>query len=133
MPLHVPVEVMAGQELAYLNMSDPNQECPFNWTLTTSPVRGCGRSSAGSDTCDSVLLPVPLQYVAEFLLTREELELDSEQHWKHYKIFLYVSGLSLVHGPAGSRQHIVTFAAALDEQDRTYSGLFIIFLQPARS
>ena len=44
--------------VAYLNMSDPNQQCPSNWNLTTSPVRGCGRSSAGSHTCDSVFYPV---------------------------------------------------------------------------
>ena len=61
--------------VAYLNMSDPNQQCPSNWTLTTSPVRGCGRSSQVKDTCDSSFYPVlgrTLQYVAEFLLTRED-------------------------------------------------------------
>ena len=36
----------------------------------------------------------------------------------------YVSGLSVTHGPAGSRQHIWTFAAALDEQDPTYNELY---------
>ena len=32
----------------------------------------------------------------------------------------YLSGVSVTHGPAGSRQHIWTFAAALDEQDTYY-------------
>ncbi len=32
--------------VAYLNMTETNQQCPSNWTLTTSPVRGCGQSSS---------------------------------------------------------------------------------------
>ncbi len=44
--------------LAYLDMSDTNQQCPSNWRLTTSPVRGCGRSSNGYHTCDSMIYPV---------------------------------------------------------------------------
>ena len=44
--------------VAYLNMSDLNQQCPTNWNLTTSPARGCGRSSSGILTCDSVMYPV---------------------------------------------------------------------------
>ena len=39
--------------IAYLDMSDPSQQCPSNWSLTTTPVRGCGRSSHASQTCDS--------------------------------------------------------------------------------
>ena len=26
--------------IAHLNMSDPSQQCPSNWNLTTTPVRG---------------------------------------------------------------------------------------------
>ena len=44
--------------VAYLNMSDPQQTCPSNWTLNTSPVRRCGRSFIGGQTCDSVIYPV---------------------------------------------------------------------------
>ncbi len=40
--------------VAYLNLSDTNQQCPSNWTLTTYPVRACGRSSSERNTCDSV-------------------------------------------------------------------------------
>ena len=29
--------------VAFLNMSDPNQDCPSNWNLYSSPVRACGR------------------------------------------------------------------------------------------
>ena len=117
--------------VAYLNMSDPNQQCPSNWTLTTSPVRGCGRSSAGSNTCDSSFYPVlgrtyssvcgrVLAYqrgvgVGFYAALYDGMNTTDSS---------YVSGVSLTHGPAASRQHIWTFAAALDEQDRTYNGRY---------
>ena len=37
--------------IAHLNMRDPTQTCPSNWTLKSSPVRGCGKSTTRS--CDS--------------------------------------------------------------------------------
>ncbi len=43
--------------IAHLNMSDPSQQCPSNWNLTTTPVRGCGRSSFGLSSCDSATYP----------------------------------------------------------------------------
>ena len=39
-------------------MSDTNQQCPSNWTLTTSPVRGCGRTTRGWYSCDSAFYSV---------------------------------------------------------------------------
>ena len=42
----------------YLDMSDPSEQCPLNWTLVNSPVRGCGRTSTGGRTCDSALYSV---------------------------------------------------------------------------
>ena len=45
--------------VAYLNMSDPSPRCPSNWTLVTTPIRGCGRlSTAASLTCTSVFYTV---------------------------------------------------------------------------
>ena len=38
----------------YLNMSDPSQSCPSNWTLVNSPIRGCGRTTLDYNDCDSV-------------------------------------------------------------------------------
>ena len=98
--------------VAYLNMSDPNQQCPSNWTLTTTPVRGCGR---GRQSCDSVFYLVNgrtyssvcgrvnayrFGIVAAFYYQRNDIEVA------------YVSGVSITHGLPGSRQHIWTFAAA---------------------
>ena len=88
--------------MAYLNMSDPNQQCSSNWTL--SIVHGCAYSSV----CVRIL-DYQIRVGAGFgvVLDTGRNTIDAA----------YVSGLSLTHGPAGSRQHIVTFAAALNKQD----------------
>ena len=41
------------RKIAHLNMSDPNQQCPLNWTLITSPLRSCGQSTLSTGACDS--------------------------------------------------------------------------------
>ena len=44
------------RRIAHLDMSDPNQQCPSNWQLNTTPVRGCGRLSTSSlNTCTLLL------------------------------------------------------------------------------
>ena len=39
--------------VANLNMTDPNQQCPLNFSLYTQPKRLCGRKTDGSG-CDSI-------------------------------------------------------------------------------
>ena len=41
------------RRVAYLNMSDPSQQCPSAWREITSPHRVCGRRST-SGSCDGV-------------------------------------------------------------------------------
>ena len=104
--------------VAYLNMSDPNQQCPSNWNLIMTPFKGCGRLSANSHSCDSVVYPVngrtyssvcgrlhayQIGIGAAFYAQRNDTEVD------------YVSGVSVTHGLPGSRQHIWTFAAAVGD------------------
>ena len=110
--------------VAYLNMTDPNQQCPSNWNLTTSPIRGCGRSSTESNTCDSVLYPVHgrtySSVCGRVLAYQRGVGIGfytALQTRRNTIDASYVSGVSLTHGPAGPRQHIWTFAAALNEQD----------------
>ena len=117
--------------VAYLNMSDPNQQCPSNWTLTTSPVRGCGRSSAGSRACDSSFYPVlgrTYSLVCGRVLAYQRGVgvgfYTALYEGRNTTDATYVSGVSLTHGPDGSRQHIWTFAAALDEQDPQFDGRY---------
>ena len=104
---------------AYLNMSDPTQTCPPAWELITTPRRSCARpSSAGYNSCNySVMFPtqgIPYSQVCgriigyqigqpQAFILGENRTIDGR----------YVDGVSLTYG--SPRQHIWTFANALDE------------------
>ena len=113
--------------VAYLNMSDPQQTCPSNWNLTTSPVRGCGRSSTASRTCDSVVYPVNgLTYSRVCGRITGYQKAWSEGFSSSFSSTnieaAYVSGISLTHGPPGTRQHVWTFVGAENDVDvNTYN------------
>ncbi len=102
-------------------MSDTNQQCPSNWTLTTSPVRGCGRSSNRYRTCDSVIYQVN-GYTYSSVCGR----INAYQRGWSYGFLQsllsgytldqpYISGVSVTHGPAGNRTHIWSFVGAEGE------------------
>ena len=101
--------------MAFLNMTDPSEVCPSNLFLHTSPVRGCGQKPDTTLACDSVVFPVNSikkdhqMFFANSILNGQT-SIDSA----------YVDGVSLTHGPAGSRQHIWTFAAAVYEANNIY-------------
>ena len=108
--------------VAYLNMSDPQQTCPSNWSLTTSPVRGCGRSSTGIQTCDSVVYPVNgrsySSVCGKIIAYHSNVSLGFHSAWETRNISIeetFVSGVSITHGPPGARQHVWTFVGALNE------------------
>ena len=112
---------------AYLNMSDPNQQCPSNWTLITTPIRGCGRRARYSGECDSVTYSVhgrTCSSVCGRILAYQRGRADAFYNVFAYNLGIieeaYLSGVSLTHGPAGSRQHIWSFVGALYEQDPNY-------------
>ena len=109
---------------AYLNMSDPQQTCPSNWTLNTSPVRGCGRSSTGAQTCDSVVYPVNgrnySSVCGRIIAYHKHLSVGFPSVWLNITIPIeesYLSGVSITHGLPGARQHVWTFVGAINEQD----------------
>ena len=102
--------------VAHLDMSDSSQQCPDNLTLVTTPIRSCGRTDNSHPFCDSVIYPVHgrtysrvcgkvLAYQTgwgsafynSLILRQNSLELA------------YLNGVSLTHGPPGSRQHIWSF------------------------
>ncbi len=106
--------------VAYLNLSDTNQQCPSNWTFTTSPVRGCGRSSSERNTCDSVTYPVNGRTYSSVCG-----RINAYQKGVSYAFYnsitgstldqSYISGVSVTHGPAGNRTHIWSFVGAGSE------------------
>ena len=46
------------RRVVYLNMTDPNTNCPSGWQLTRHFKRTCGKDSSSSFACDSVFFPV---------------------------------------------------------------------------
>ena len=106
--------------VAFLNVSDPNQDCPGNWTLYSSPVRACGIGFDFSGSCNSVSFSAHGQAynrvcgrvlgyrngaAAAFFSLLGFLSIDQ----------VYLDGVSLTHGSEGSRQHIWSFASATGE------------------
>ena len=111
----------------YLNMSDPNQQCPSNWTLITTPIRGCGRTNISLVSCDSATFSIhghTYSSVCGRILAYQRqytIAFYSAHQWNQDTIDeAYLSGVSLTHGPAGSRQHIWSFVGALYEQGPNY-------------
>ena len=111
------------RKAAYLNMSDPTQTCPPVWELISTPKRSCARpSSASWQSCYSTIFPTQgIQYSQVCGRTigyqigepvafagRRSGTLDGS----------YVDGVSLTYG--SPRQHIWTFANALDEYPHLY-------------
>ena len=108
--------------VAYLNMFYSQQTCPSNWTLNTSPVRGCGRFSTGRQTCDSVIYSVNRNYSSvcgKIIAYHKGVSTGFPSIWRNTAIPIegYVSGVSITHGPQEARQHVWTFAGAINEQD----------------
>ena len=104
------------RRVAYLNMSDPSQQCPSVWREYTTPFRVCGRRSfttsckglnyiTGSEQYHQVcgrIIGYQLGSPESFLLSRG-----------HSINSVYVEGVSVTHG--SPRQHIWTFACGVDE------------------
>ena len=108
--------------VAYFDMSDPTQTCPSNWTLNTSPVRGCGRTSLRSQTCDSVVYPVnDLSYSRVCGMVSAYHKGEAHGFGAVSIINGPVDGLSVTHGQPGSRQHVWTFIVAENDVQPTSS------------
>ena len=109
--------------IAYLNMNDPSQQCPPNWNLTDTPVRGCSRLYTLNGSCDSTFFPSGGRFYS-----RVCGRLNAYQKGNPNGVYdtniddTYVDGVSLTHGPEGSRQHIWTFAVAASEGCDFYGG-----------
>ena len=98
------------RKIAFIDMTDPNQECPKGLKLL-SP-RSCGRLN--DDYCSSVSFPVDYHYTQVCgRATAYRIGAASGFYaWNDRKQTLngyYVDGLSLTHG--SPRKHIWTFAS----------------------
>lgn len=106
--------------IAQLDMSDPNQQCPSNWRLISTPVRTCGRPVT-TGSCESAIFPsngrsysrvcgriVAYQQGNTIAFNPSILGNPGLEN-------IYIDGISLTHGAAGSRQHIWSFVTAFVE------------------
>ena len=106
------------RRVAYLNMSDPSQQCPSVWREYTTPHRVCGRrSTSSSGSCEGLtystgseqynqvcgrIIGYQLGNTDSFLGSSRSIDSD------------YVDGVSVTHGTP--HQHIWTFSNGLDAE-----------------
>ena len=113
------------RRVVYLDMTDPNTNCPFGWRLTEWSKRTCDKVSTGSLICNFVIFPVSGGAYTSVCGTIRAYQNGSTDAFKAYNDRrattiddAYVSGVSLTHG--SPRQHIWTFAASASENLRSY-------------
>ena len=109
------------RRVAYLNMSDPSQQCPSAWKEITTPHRVCGRKSA-SASCEGITYTTGSEQYGQvcgriigYQISTPDAFNGAGQSIDTY----YLDGVSVTYG--SPRQHIWSFVAGVDEQ-RTYSG-----------
>ena len=108
---------------AYLNMSDPTQTCPPAWELITTPIRSCRRpSNANRRSCYSAMFPTQGIQYSQVCGRIIGYQFGATQAFRYFIRGNpqtiddpYVDGVSLTYG--SPRQHIWTFAGALDEAE----------------
>ena len=97
--------------VAYLNMSDPSQQCPNELRLyNESGVRACGRNYSSIGSCDNVTFSTGKSYsqVCGRVIGYQFGSPDALFPWQGHVLIdsPYVEGISITHGPP--RQHIWT-------------------------
>ena len=102
--------------VAFLNMTDPNQQCPDGLRLITSPKRTCGRSTPTVGCASVVYQTFGHEYsrvcgrIKAYQFGQPEAFDTSSRNWLVDGITLYTHSQS---------QHIWSFAAGRDESNTT--------------
>ena len=109
--------------MVYLDMTDPNTNCPSGWHLTGHSKRTCGKVSTGRLTCDTVIFPVSggaYTSVCGTIRAYQYGQTDAFEAYNDRDVITidgaYVSGVSLTHG---SPQR--TFAAGTSESEPNFN------------
>ena len=111
-----------GTRVAYIDMTDPNQQCPDGLNLITraqAPLRTCSTDQLG---CVSITFPVGgVEYSQVYGRIKAYQSGSPDGFYPFFRdqdnIMIddsYVDGVSLTHGQS-PRQHIWTFVAAIHE------------------
>ena len=106
--------------VAFLNMSDPNEQCPVGFVTLTSPRRACGRNT-NNPSCRSVVYPansVSYNRVCGRVIAYQYFSTEAFQPFNDDATLtvdnVYVNGVSITHG-SNPREHVWTFASAYYE------------------
>ena len=121
-PTTNPSETCGGpgwRRVAYINMIDPNQDCPQGLSLTDYSIRSCGRTHTGHNSCSqSVMFPIDGPQYSQVCGRVTAYRWGQNYAFLGYHIRGqttvdggYVDGLSFTHG--SPRTHIWTFASGL--------------------
>ena len=99
----------------YLDMTDPNTNCPSGWNMTGYFKRTCGRANSSGRSCDSVFFPVSGGPYSQVCGRIRAYQYGVPDAFYGYNIggqttidSAYVSGVAVMYG--SPRQHIWTFA-----------------------
>ena len=100
--------------VANIDMTNTSQNCPSGLSLTTSPIRVCDIPSTGCVSNDFDIHGAQYSHICGRVIGYQK-SINYAFHFHARGIDAnYVSGVSLTHGQ-NPRQHIWTFAGALDE------------------
>ena len=104
------------RRVAYLNMSDPSQQCPSVWQEITTPHRVCGRRST-SASCEGLNYTTGSEQYDQVCGRIIGYQLGSPDAFNDINSgsidSYYLEGVSVTYG--SPRQHVWSFAAGLDE------------------
>ena len=118
LPTVLPNEHRCGgsgwRRVAYLNMSDPFQQCPSVWQEIITPHRVCGRRSSTSG-CDGITYTTGNDQYDQVCGRIIGYQIGHPECFNGGSINnIYVEGVSVTHG--SPRQHIWTFAGGISEE-----------------
>ena len=112
----------------YLDMTDPNTNCPSGWNITGYSKRTCGRATDGYLTCDSIFFPVSGGPYSQVCGRIRAYQYGTPNGFYGYNNNIqttidsaYVSGVAVMYG--SPRQHIWTFACGVRENLTTINSI----------
>ena len=107
--------------VAYLNMTDPTQQCPDGWRELTAPIRTCRRANGSyinsvTFNTHGMLYNRVCGRIIGYQFGTPEAFLFYNNNPSNFTIERnYVDGVSVTYGQQGHRKHIWTFAGAKGE------------------
>ena len=111
--------------VAYLNMTDPTQQCPDGWRRVTTPIRTCRRAARSSinsvvfNTSGILYNRVCGRIIGYQFGTPEAFQAYRNNPRNYNLNNNYVDGISVTYRQGGRRRHIWTFVGARGESYRS--------------